>query len=247
MAGKNKVSVSIALEGEQQYRQAIQNINSAQKTLRSEMKTVEQQFKTSANSLEALTSKQNVLQRQYEQQAQKVKVYEQALENATNKEGTAAEKVDKLTKEYEEEQQALDKMRQTMPEATEEIAKQEQKVNDLSNKLSVAQKDYLSAQNATNKYQTSLNYANVELQDLDSELQKNDGYMREAEKSADKTAHSIDQYGPEDVGVTIGSLQNTWIDAVDALNWLWLRDKRTLWAVGNSYADTKTAHSSIRS
>jgi TP901 family phage tail tape measure protein len=197
MAGKNKVSVSIALEGEQQYRQAIQNINSAQKTLRSEMKTVEQQFKTSANSLEALTSKQNVLQRQYEQQAQKVKVYEQALENATNKEATAAEKVDKLTKEYEEEQQALDKMRQTMPEATEEIAKQEQKVNDLSNKLSVAQKDYLSAQNATNKYQTSLNYANVELQDLDSELQKNDGYMREAEKSADKTAHSIDQYGNE--------------------------------------------------
>jgi len=197
MAGKNKVSVSIALEGEQQYRQAIQNINTAQKTLRSEMKTVEQQFKSSANSLEALTSKQNVLQRQYDQQAQKVKVYEQALEAATNKEATAAEKVDKLTKEYEEEQKALDKMRQTMPEATEEIAKQEQKVQELSNRLDIAQKDYLSAQNATNKYQTSLNYANVELQDLDNELKTNDIYMKEAEKSADKTAHSIDQYGNE--------------------------------------------------
>lgn len=197
MAGKNKVSVSIALEGEQQYRQAIQNINAAQKTLRSEMKTVEQQFKSSANSLEALTSKQSVLQRQYDQQAQKVKVYEQALEKATSKEATAAERVDKLTKEYEEEQRALEKMRKTMPEATDEIAKQEQKVGELSNKLSIAQKDYLSAQNATNKYQTSLNYANVELQDLDAELKKNDGYMREAEKSADKTAHSIDEYGNE--------------------------------------------------
>lgn len=197
MAGKGKATVSIALEGEQKYTQAIKNINAAQKELRSEMKQVEKTFGTSANGIVALTNKQTVLAKQYEQQTQKIKVYEQALDECAKKEQEAAQKVDKLQEEYEEAQKSLEMMKQTIPASTEAIAAQEEKVAGLSTRLEVAQKDYLAAQNTTNKYKTSLNYANIELQDLDGELKQNKIYLEEAEKSTDGTAKSIDEFGNE--------------------------------------------------
>ena len=101
MAGKGKATVSIALEGEQKYTQAIKNINAAQKELRSEMKQVEKTFGTSANGIVALTNKQTVLAKQYEQQTQKIKVYEQALDECAKKEQEAAYQTILLLKKHQ--------------------------------------------------------------------------------------------------------------------------------------------------
>jgi len=81
MANKAKVGITLSLEGEREYTAAIKNINSAQKELRSEMKTLEQTFKANANGIDALQSKHELLSKQYSQQADKVKVYETAVEN----------------------------------------------------------------------------------------------------------------------------------------------------------------------
>lgn len=197
MAGKGKVEVAIELTGERQYNQAIKNINASQKELKSEMKSMETAFKGSANSISALTSKVDVLTRQYDAQAQKVKVYETAVANSAKKEEEAAQKVDRLTKEYEEKSQALEKLKSSENATTEEIAKQEKEVQTLSDRLRVAQNDYLTAQNATNKWQTNLNYANVELEELDKELKQNTAYLDEAKASTDGTAKSIDEFGNE--------------------------------------------------
>ena len=45
---------------------------------------------------------------------------------------------------------------------------------------------------------------------------------------------------PENVGVAVGSLEHTGIDAIDALDRFWFTDERSLGTVGDSYTDTKT-------
>ena len=54
MAG-NKIGAIIALDGEKEFKQSVTNVNSTLKTLNSEMKLSEEQFKEQANSIEALS------------------------------------------------------------------------------------------------------------------------------------------------------------------------------------------------
>ena len=49
MAGKGVIGGKIVLEGEKEYRQALKNINSEQKELRSEMKLSAETYKDNAD------------------------------------------------------------------------------------------------------------------------------------------------------------------------------------------------------
>jgi len=197
MAGKGTASVKIELTGEREFDQAIKRINNDQKQLRSEMKLSESAFKGQANSVEALRSKFDILSKQYESQKEKVKTYQDALNNSAKKEEEAAKKIDTLRESYDKANAELEDLKKSTPEATEEIAKQEQELEQLSNQLKIAEQDYSKAQASTAKYQTSLNYANIELNKLDEELSQTGAYLSEAEKSADGTAKSIDEFGNE--------------------------------------------------
>ena len=63
--------------------------------------------------------------------------------------------------------------------------------------MSTAESEYGKATNATNSWQTSLNLAQADLQNMSSELEKTDKYLAEAKGSTDNTATSINQYGKE--------------------------------------------------
>ena len=76
-----KIGASIVLEGEKSYRAALKGINTEQKALRSEMALSQAEFKDEQNSLDALSSKYEILSKQIESQKSKIDVYNTALES----------------------------------------------------------------------------------------------------------------------------------------------------------------------
>ena len=74
--------LKIGLEGEKEFKKALSDINQSFKVLGSEMKLVESQFSKNDNSVEALTSRNQVLNKEIEAQKQKIETLKAALENA---------------------------------------------------------------------------------------------------------------------------------------------------------------------
>ena len=74
--------LKIGLEGEKEFKKALSEINQSFKVLGSEMKLVESQFSKNDNSLEALTARNQVLNKEIEAQKQKIETLRQALANA---------------------------------------------------------------------------------------------------------------------------------------------------------------------
>ena len=92
-SNKMKIGAVISLDGEREYRQAISNINKAQAVLRSEMKLCQSEFEGNANSLEALQKKQDILNRQYEEQEKRVATLRGALQDAEEQYGSNSKQV----------------------------------------------------------------------------------------------------------------------------------------------------------
>lgn len=90
-----KIETKLTLDGEREWRSQMANVNSALKTTKSELALTSSQFRDQANTMEALTAKQSVLQRQYDQQAQKVSDLRDALAEAQKIYADSPEKIDK--------------------------------------------------------------------------------------------------------------------------------------------------------
>lgn len=197
MASKGTIGAKIVLEGEKEYRQAIKQINTQQKELKSEMKLLQTEFKNQQNSIDALTKKQQVLAKQYESQKQKVDTYKTALSAASDAEQKAATKVQDLQTQYDLARKKMDEMAKATDTTEQEMLDQEKAVESLAKGLATAQEDYTKISDKVMQYQTSLNLAEADLKNMDDELQKNTKYLTEAEHSADGLADSIDEFGNE--------------------------------------------------
>lgn len=76
--------LKIGLEGEKEFKKALSDINSSFKVLGSEMKLVESQFGKNDTSVNALTARNQVLNKEIEAQKQKIEALRSALENAAS-------------------------------------------------------------------------------------------------------------------------------------------------------------------
>ena len=75
--------LKIGLEGEKEFKKALSEINQSFKVLGSEMKVVTSQFDKNDNSVQALTARNQVLNKEIEAQKQKIETLRQALANAS--------------------------------------------------------------------------------------------------------------------------------------------------------------------
>lgn len=197
MAGKGTIGGKIVLEGEKEYRDALKNIKSDQQELRSEMKLCQSVYKTSQNSLEALTKKHEILSKQLETQKSKVDLYQKAMETSAQKQEQAAAKVTELQTALNKAEKEMEQMADSSGENSQAIEEQSKAIAELKDKLALAEEGYNSAEQKTKSYQTSLNYATAELQGMQAQLDQTEKYMNEAEASIYKCATSIDEYGQE--------------------------------------------------
>lgn len=79
MAKEEQIKSQIILEGEKEYRSACKGINTSLREIGSEMKLATDEFGDNAESIDALTRKQDILKKSLEEQAKKAKAAEDAL------------------------------------------------------------------------------------------------------------------------------------------------------------------------
>lgn len=81
MANSN-FGLKIGVEGEKEFKNALRDINQSFKVLGSEMKLIESQFDRQDKSIEAVTARNQLLNKEMDVQKDKIKVLEKALDNA---------------------------------------------------------------------------------------------------------------------------------------------------------------------
>lgn len=123
MATRN-ATLKVAIEGEQQYKNALKELNQGSAVLASEMKKLSAEFAGNEKSIEALNAKGDLLQRQLLQQKDKVETLKKALAESAKNFGEA----DKRTQEWQiklnSAEAAQAKIEQQIKQTNEEIANQ---------------------------------------------------------------------------------------------------------------------------
>ena len=89
------IKARVALDGEAEYKQALQEINTGNRTLASEMNKLQAEFKGSSESVEFLTKKGEILERQLLQQKDKVETLRQAVKKSADQYGESDQRTQK--------------------------------------------------------------------------------------------------------------------------------------------------------
>lgn len=76
--------LKIGVEGEREFKKSLSEINQTFKVLGSEMKLVTSQFDKNDSSIQALSARNEVLNKEIDAQKQKIETLKSALDNAAN-------------------------------------------------------------------------------------------------------------------------------------------------------------------
>jgi len=191
------ISTKLAIEGEDEYRNSVREINSELKTLGSELKLVESNFKGQLNSQAALTAKGDVLKRSYDSQSEKVKELNEALKNAQSAQQAYNSRIDATKAKIAANDAEMEKLKVSTLDTSEAQAKLAEKTAKLQKELEEATAKEAAAARGVNEWKRQNNIAQAELNALNAEVKQNSKYLDEAKRSTDKCATSIDNYGKQ--------------------------------------------------
>lgn len=148
----NDIGPRIRIEGEKEYKQALNEIISAQKVMGSELELVSAKFSGQENTVEALTAKHDVLQRKMYTEQEKVEALRGALQHAAETYGES----DKRTQNW---QVQLNKAEAQLTKTKKEVDNTETQVKELAKAEkdgTAAGKDYGEAHRETTEKMTGL-------------------------------------------------------------------------------------------
>ena len=138
MAKEEQIKSQIILEGEKEYRSACKGINTSLREIGSEMKLATAEFGDNAESIDALTRKQDILKKSLEEQAKKAKAAEDALKKM--RDGG----IEPTNPAYQKMQMALNNTKADMVKIQKEI-------DDTSEKLKKSKIDWESVGDTVGK------------------------------------------------------------------------------------------------
>ncbi len=128
------INTKFSISGEKEYKAAISQIGDGMRVLNSEMRKVESEYSKNANSVEALTKKNDVLERKIYTQTEKIETLKAALQASAEKYGVA----DKHTMAW---QTSLNNAEAELNKMNDELAKNNEeldKAGDSGNKFQQA-------------------------------------------------------------------------------------------------------------
>lgn len=191
------ISTKLVIEGEDQYKQAVKNCNSELAVMKSELAKVQSAYDGSANSLAALTAKGETLATMYEKQEQKVASTASALQNAQNAQRSYATQVESCTTKISAAEAQMEKLKNSTTDTSQEQKELTKEIEGLKKELSEAEAKEQAATKSVADWQKQNNYAERDLNKLNTQVEKNKGYLDEAKTSTNEAATSIDGYGKE--------------------------------------------------
>lgn len=192
---KKEVGITLALGGEKEYTQGFSNAVKVTKMLQAETKSLAQEFEGSANSMQALQSKQENLIRLQDSFKQKLNAANTGLGNARKQYEEQAKAVETLKEKLDIAQKYLDKMKEQGEEGSDSYKKQEKAIEELNNALTKQTTNMLNAQGRVTDWNKKVIQAEADVRKNSKALEENRKYLEEAKNSADGCATSIDEFG----------------------------------------------------
>lgn len=138
MAKEETIKSQIILEGEKEYRSACKGINTSLREIGSEMKLATAEFGDNAESIEALTRKQDILKKSLEEQSKKAKAAEDALKKMREA-------------GIEPTNPAYQKMQTNLNNTKADMVKIQKEIDDTSKKLKSSKVDWESVGDTVGK------------------------------------------------------------------------------------------------
>ena len=186
---------AVKLTGESEYRKALQSINQTLKETSADLKLVTAQYANNDKSLDALTSKQAALTKQYEAQAQKVKTLSAQYADMSSQYENNKTKHDALVKSLATESEKLKAIEAESGKASKEYQDQAKIVSDLSSEVNKSSKNVEQNEKALSKMKVELTNATTEMTKTSNELDKMDSALQDASKSSEDLGKDVEDSG----------------------------------------------------
>ncbi|MGI6121365.1 MAG: phage tail tape measure protein [Saccharofermentanales bacterium] len=175
--------LKIGIEGEKEFKNALRDINQAFKVLGSEMNLVASQFDKQDKSVEAITARNRVLNKEIDTQRQKISTLEQALANAAASFG----ETDKRTQNWQIQ----------LNNAQAELNKMERELDSNNKALEEAEKGFDEAGREAGYFGKAVDSAGKELGDAGKETGDFGKEVDKAGKELDEAGDEADEFGNE--------------------------------------------------
>lgn len=117
------INSKIKLDGEREYKAALAEIKSGLNVLKSELNLASEQFRDNADSVEALTKKNDILDRTILKQKEKIEQIEKALQSSASAYGEADERTNRWKTQLNNAQAELVKMERALKDNEDALQK----------------------------------------------------------------------------------------------------------------------------
>lgn len=199
MATRNVTTV-FAVQGENEYRKAVQNINREIKESNSALKLLNEQYRGQEDSAEALQDKLKTLTDLYGKQAEKVGKIEEALGNAQDAAEKYANKGAELRDKLQRNAEEMAKLAEAGQKASDAYKNLQEEDGKLEKALADNDAKYDAAQRGVSDWKIKLNDAKSELLKTKTAMQETSGMLSgtlvpEFEESEDKIRNTGDAFG----------------------------------------------------
>ena len=127
------INSKIKLDGEREYKAALAEIKSGLNVLKSELKLASEQFRDNADSVEALTKKNDILDRTILMQKEKIEQIEKALQSSASAYGEADERTNRWKTQLNNAQAELVKMERALKDNEDALQKAQREADGTTN------------------------------------------------------------------------------------------------------------------
>lgn len=128
--------LKIGISGEREYKAAIADINRGNQVLNAEMKKLAEQYKGNEDSMEAMRAKSDLLQRQLQQQRDKIETLREAVKNAGRQYGEADRRTQSWQTQLLNAEREQIRLERSLSETNRALNEQDKAVADNIKKLS---------------------------------------------------------------------------------------------------------------
>lgn len=132
---EQEIRTKISVDGESEYRKACQDINASLRALDSELKLTAARFDDNADSIEALTAKQDILSKKYDEQKLKVAAAEEMLKKYAETGKANTREAKNMENQLNKAKLALVQTEKELKQTAEQLYKAETATNEFDNTL----------------------------------------------------------------------------------------------------------------
>ena len=178
----------IKLQGENEYRAALKQIQNSLTLVGSEMQKVSSQFAKGEKSISSLTSVNEVLNKKLVEQKKAVSEASKMLSQAQTKYSESSRSVQQWEQKLAAAKRALEEAKNSTTASAEEISKLENNVNECEQELESANTENERYATTVQRWQTEVNRAEAAVNRTTREIESNEAAIQQLENATEDTS-----------------------------------------------------------